>query len=55
MKISTCAQYEAGPCVISGDIQETQEKLEENIMQLQQMLATRQVKPFLPEVQSKLD
>ena len=20
MKISTCAQYEAGPCVISGDI-----------------------------------
>jgi dynein heavy chain, axonemal len=41
-------------CVIGGNILETQEKLEEHTMQLQQYNAFRYVKPFQDEVTSKI-
>jgi len=41
-------------CVIGGDIIETQEKLEEHQMQLQQYNAFRYVKPFQDEVTAKI-
>jgi len=43
------------PCVIGGGVSEHQEKLEDHMMNLVQMLATRCITPFRTEVQSKLD
>lgn len=40
-------------CVIGGDILETQEILENDIMSLQTMAASRAVKPFADDVTSK--
>lgn len=44
-----------GPCTIGGSVVEHQEKLEEHMMALVQMLATRCITPFRTEVQQKLD
>ncbi len=41
------------PCIISGNIDEIKEKLEEHISQLNQMLAMKHVKPFRGRVQEK--
>ena len=43
------------PCTIGGSVAEHQEKLEDHMMNLVQMLATRCITPFRTEVQSKLD
>jgi len=43
------------PCTIGGTVSEHQEKLEDHMMNLVQMLATRCITPFKTEVQSKLD
>lgn len=40
--------------MIGGDLADTQEKLEEHTMQLQQFLQMRYVGPFRDEVESKL-
>lgn len=42
------------PCVLGGNIQDIQEKLEEHIMALNQMAAMRYVTPFRTEVTEKL-
>jgi len=41
------------PCIITGDYAETIEKLEEHLMQLQQMTAMSYVKPYIEVVTAK--
>ncbi len=54
LQINSYQQYDY-PCTIGGGVAEHQEKLEDHMMNLVQMLATRCITPFRTEVQSKLD
>jgi dynein heavy chain, axonemal len=54
LQINSYQQYDY-PCTIGGTVAEHQEKLEDHMMNLVQMLATRCITPFRTEVQSKLD
>ena len=54
LEINSYQNYDF-PCVIGGTVAEHQETLEDHMMTLVQMLATRSIAPFRTEVQSKLD
>ena len=54
LEINTYQNYDY-PCIIGGTVAEHQEKLEDHMMTLVQMMATRSIAPFKNEVQTKLD
>ena len=54
LEINTYQNFDF-PCTIGGTVAEHQETLEDHMMTLVQMLATRCITPFKTEVAAKLD